>query len=49
MQSGLWRRVQDVIHSFTALIHMHAVQAVLRQLFSLVMKASCLMIMSILK
>lgn len=49
MQTGPWRRVQDVIHSFTALIHMHAVQAVLRQLLSPVMKASCLMIMSVLK
>lgn len=31
MQTGPWRQVQDVIHCFTALIHLHAV---LRQHFS---------------
>jgi len=49
MQTGPSRQVQDVIHSFTALINMHAVQAVLRQPFSPVMKDSCLIIMSRLK
>jgi len=49
MQTGPSRQVQDVIHSFTALINMHAVQAVLRQPFSPAMKDSCLIIMSRLK
>lgn len=33
MQTGPWRQVQVVIHCFTALIHLHAVHAVLCQHF----------------